>query len=318
MDLEWRREGRAAEAVLRRPRARNALTAEMIATFAQGLRAAQGDPGIVSIVVRSEVDGHFCAGGDMRRIRQLVLDGDLAAAETFFRTEYAVNLAISRSAKPVVALVDGVCMGGGLGLSVHGTCLATTRAEFSMPEGLIGWFPDVGASRFLSRLPHRLGAWMGLTAGRLGAADARAAGLVQAVMEPEDAPAMLELLRSGATLDAVLGACAADAPRWSGALDVTQIEHAFSGATLAEITTALSAAGPWGAAQLARVHRASPRSLELALGLVESGAAQDLEHGLAQEFAMARRQLRHPDFVEGVRAVLVDKDHAPRWQKNGS
>ncbi|WP_428929570.1 enoyl-CoA hydratase/isomerase family protein [Marinibacterium sp. SX1] len=308
----------AAEAILQRPKARNALTTEMMTTFAQGLSAAQSDPDIVNIVVRSDVEGAFCAGGDMRRIRQHVLDRDFAAAETFFRTEYAVNLAISRSAKPVVALVDGICMGGGLGLSVHGTCLATTRAEFAMPEGLIGWFPDVGASRFLSRMPHRLGVWMGMTAGRLGAGDARAAGLVQSVLAPGDIPEMQNLLRGGASLDTLLGSCQNSAPGWSPGLEVLKIERAFSGATLTEITSALNVAGPWGAAQLAQLNCASPSSLELALDVVTGGAGQDLEFGLEREFGMACKQLRHPDFIEGVRAVLVEKDRAPRWQKNES
>ena len=244
-----------------------------------------------------------------------MLKGDFVAAETFFRTEYAVNLAISRSAKPVVAQVDGICMGGGLGLSDHGTCLATTRAEFAMPEGLIGWFPDVGASRFLSWMPHRLGVWMGMTAGRLGAGDAQTAGLVQAVLEPGDLPEIRKLLRGGASLGLVIISCTSNAPDWSSSLDVVQIEHAFSGATLTEITSALSFAGPLGARQLAQLKPASPRSLELALDVVTSGAGLDLEWGLELEFSMARNQLRHPDFIEGVRAVLVDKDRAPRWQK---
>jgi len=170
--------GRAGVIGLDRPKAMNALDLAMIEDIATALDKFESDQEIKRVVLRSNHDGAFCVGGDLRRIRELSLAGYYAEAEHFFQTEYALNLRIASYPKPFISLIDGMCMGGGLGLSMHGQFrIASEKAVFAMPETAIGFVPDVGASYFLPRMPHHAGHWMGLTGARLYDFDAHALGL---------------------------------------------------------------------------------------------------------------------------------------------
>lgn len=313
-DIEWRQVGATYEAVLNRPSARNALDLQMIRALAAGFGEALANPSVSTLVIRSGIDNLYCAGGDMRRIRALVLADQIEEAQAFLTEEFAFNLAMSRSPKPVVALVDGLCMGGGLGISVHGTAIASERAFFAMPEGRIGWFPDIGASYFLSRLPGRVGLYLGLTGRRLESLDAHALGLIRALVPSADMPALLERLRAGEALATLLADMKPASPAFSPALDRERIDRVFAGSSLGEIYRSLRGEGEWGAQILREFQEMSPESLRLAFETITAGAGRSLEQCLAAELEVVRHQLRHPDFVEGVRAVLVDKDRKPRWR----
>ena len=173
-----RRDGRVGRIVLNRPQTLNALDLPMIRACAEALETWRDDPHVHAVVIEGAGDRAFCAGGDVRALRQYQLDGEHHKAETFFREEYQLNLMIATYPKPYIALIDGICMGGGIGVSVHAPYrVATERAAFAMPETAIGFFPDIGATYFLPRLPGQVGTYLGLTGLRMQGADAVHAGI---------------------------------------------------------------------------------------------------------------------------------------------
>lgn len=303
---------------LARPRALNALTTGMIEALDRELAQLEADATVRTLVLRSGEPKAFCAGGDMRRIREHCLAGRYAEAERFFATEYALNRRLAALDRPFVALVDGLCMGGGLGLSVHGRYrVATERAVFAMPETALGFFPDVGASHFLPRLPSALGRWLGLTGARLDGEEATALGLATHFVPQARLGDLLEALarRDAAPVAAVLDRFAETpaAPR----LESIAADCAATFGVAADRRSLLAVLGRHGgefaSGALADLARASPHSLEVTLGLFAAGQWAPLAACLAHELEAARAILRHPDFVEGVRAVLVDKTREPRW-----
>lgn len=310
--------GSAALLTLDRPRALNALTTPMIAQLDQRLDAFEADPGVRTIVLRSAEPKAFCAGGDMRRIRELCLAGEQAEAERFFATEYALNRRLAGLERPLVTLVDGICMGGGLGLSVHGRYrVATERAVFAMPETALGFFPDVGGSYFLPRLPAALGRWLGLTGARLDGEEAAALGLATHFVPQSRLPALLEALarRGDQTVAQVLDRHA-ETPA-AARLESIAPDCAATFGVAADRPALLAVlarhGGEFAHQALADLGRASPHSLDVTLALFAAGQWAPLAACLEHELAAARAILRHPDFVEGVRAVLVDKTRDPRW-----
>ena len=177
-----RRDGRVGRIVLNRPQALNALDLAMIRACAQLLEGWRDEPQVHAVVIEGAGDRAFCAGGDIRALRQYELDGEHHKAETFFREEYELNLMIATYPKPYIALIDGICMGGGIGVSVHAPYrVATEHAAFAMPETAIGFFPDIGATFFLPRLPGEIGTYLGLTGARMQGADAVHAGLANSL-----------------------------------------------------------------------------------------------------------------------------------------
>lgn len=316
-------EGSAGVLTLDRPAALNALTTPMIESIGRALDGFGRDPGVRTVLLRGSTPRAFCAGGDMRRIRELCLAGEHAEAERFFATEYALNRRLAGLDLPLVSLVDGVCMGGGLGLSVHGRWrVATPRAQFAMPETALGFFPDVGGSFFLPRLPAALGRWLGLTGARLDGAEAVALGLATHLVPAERLDDLQVALarRGAASVAEVLDAHAvpASAPRLAAiAADCAATFGAGGGRD--ELFAALERrGGGFARAALDELARASPHSLEVTLALFAAGQWDSLAGCLARELAAARAILRHPDFVEGVRAVLVDKTRDPRWRPAGA
>jgi enoyl-CoA hydratase len=308
-----RREGAAGTILLNRPRALNALDFPMIEALAAAIAGFRADPAVRLLVLEGAGGRAFCAGGDVRRIRELSLAGDAAGVEAFFAGEYGVNGAIAAFPRPWISLIDGVCMGGGIGLSVHGSHrVVTEHALLAMPETAISLFPDVGTSYVLPRLPGALGPWLALTGARLKGAEAVEAGLATHLVPRERLAALREALLSGDA--AVVDRFAEPVPPGPIAAQRPAIDRCFGAPTIQGILAALEKEGTdWAREQIAILRRMSPTSLAASLALLQRGAKQDLQACLATELALTRRITRHPDFIEGVRAVLVDKDNAPRW-----
>ncbi|MFJ2955218.1 enoyl-CoA hydratase/isomerase family protein [Streptomyces sp. NPDC087270] len=309
---------------LDRPGALNALDLEMARAIDTTLRGWRQDPAVRSVLVRSTSPKAFCAGGDILAMRAAGLRGDDAAVRTYFSTEYTLNALVAQFPKPYTALVDGYAMGGGLGISVHGSAMVVTeRAVLAMPETAIGFFPDIGATYFLPRLPGAVGWYLGLTGVRISGAAAVECGLATHYVPAADLPALEEALTGadGGAPDAVLERFAVGAPPSELAGHRAAIERCFSAPDLAELRdrlTAQTGAGDaadraWAEDTLAVLDRASPMSLELTFGLLRAGAGASLAECLALELESACRTAREPDFHEGVRAALVDKDRSPVW-----
>jgi enoyl-CoA hydratase len=302
---------------LDRPKALNALDVDMI----DGLRALldqfAADPAIEAVLLDSASPKAFCAGGDIRAVRTAVIDGSATLAREFFAHEYALNARIASYPKPFVSLVDGIDMGGGLGLSVHGSvCVATERAMFAMPETAIGFFPDVGASYFLPRLPGQIGRYLGLTGARVAGGDAVLCGLAtHFVTSLQLADVRAELL-DGASVKAVLGHYSTQPPAGDLAAYRDEIDAAFGAPDVMSVIDRLESSGTaWAQETLNALAPLSVRSLLLTWELLARGASDDLASCLRRELGLATYVIGTRDFSEGVRAMLVDKDRAPDWDR---
>ena len=310
--IVMRREGAAGTLLMNRPKALNALDTPMIRAFQAAIDAWKDDASVRLVILEGAGGKAFCAGGDVRGIRQFALDGDQASVEAFFAEEYAVNAGIARFGKPWLSLMDGVCMGGGIGVAVHnGPRVVTEHALLAMPETAIALFPDVGTSYVLPRIPGEIGTWLALTGARFKGADAVHAGLASHYVLRENLPALREALLAG---DAgVVERFAAPLPEASFHAQRAAIARCFSRRSVLEIIQALEAEGSeWAAEQVKVLRRMSPTSLCVSLELIRRGADATLDECLAMELALTRVVVhRHPDFREGVRAVLVDKGNPP-------
>ena len=317
MDVRWSAQGSLGELVLDRPAALNALTLPMIRALHEGLDACVADKDVNTILLRAAGENAFCAGGDVRRMRELVLRGDHAAVHDFFATEYALIAEIAACPKPYVALIDGLCLGGGLGLSVHGRHrVVTERARLAMPETGIGFFPDVGGSYFLPRLPGATGRWLGLTGARISGVDAVAAGLATHFVPSSRLPGLLAALRTTTgVVEDLLDEFAEPPPVGSFETIRGEIDTLFGAGGLDDVFAAARGADtPFAQDVSVTLGRLSPHSLIVTDRLLAAGRTASLRACLATELATADEMTRHPDFAEGVRAVLVDKDGVPRWR----
>jgi len=309
-----RREGAIGTVLLNRPRALNALDIGMIRGIRAALDAWRDDAAVKLALLEGAGGKAFCAGGDIRGLRDAVAGGDTASVEAFFSEEYAMNLGIARFGKPWVSLIDGVCMGGGIGVSVHnGPRVATENALLAMPETAIGFFPDVGTSHVLPRLPDGIGMWLALTGARLKGADAVHAGLATHFVPRARLSDLKAALTEGDA--SAVRRFAENPPPASFEAHRGAIRRCFAAGTVPEILRALEAEGTdWAAEQAAILRRMSPTSLFVSVELLRRGAGATLDECLEMELALTRAVVsRHPDFREGVRAVLVDKDGAPSW-----
>ncbi len=309
-------EGRVGRIRLNRPKALHALNTDMCAAMLDALGKWRADPKVEAVLIDHAEGRGFCAGGDIRMIAESgATDGH--AARDFFRVEYQMNHRLFTYVKPVVAFMDGITMGGGVGISMPAKYrVATENTRFAMPETGIGLFPDVGGGWYLSRLPGHLGEYIALTGARLDGADCVALGLAthdlpSAALEVAKAriiSAPDEIEDALSRVDAEIGPSALLGRR-------AEIDRLFAGDTLEEILAALEADGSdWAQEQLAILCTKSPQAMKVSLHLVrQSRHMPSFEDEMRQEFAVASRVVQRPDFAEGVRAVIVDKDNAPRW-----
>ncbi len=307
------RDGRIGQILLNRPNALNALDLAMIRAIQTALDGWRDDPAVHAVVIEGAGGRAFCAGADIRAIRGLVLAGDAAAVETFFAEEYVLNASIAAYPKPYVALIDGICMGGGIGISVHGAIRVTSEAGlFAMPETAIALFPDVGTTFVLPRLPGELGMLMGLTGARMEGADAVHAGIATHFVQRAAFPGLrADLARDGV---AAVARYARSLPEFSLAPHRAAIDRCFGAADVAGIVARLEAEDtPWARETLATLRTMSPSAVLWSFAALRRGAGLTLGDALAAELALTRQVTRHPDFAEGVRAMVVDKDRQPRW-----
>ena len=320
-EILFERRGALAVATLNRPGALNALTLGMIRALVPRLRDWAGDPSVAAVLVKGAGDRAFCAGGDLRAFWDS-RHGDRLQAGEFFREEYRLNRQVFTFPKPYIAVIDGIVMGGGVGVSVHGRHrLATERTRFAMPETGIGLFPDVGGSYFLPRLPGRLGLYLGLTGRRLDAADCLYSGIATHYVEAAALPALEDALADAgpsasaeAAAAETLGRASCDPGPSVLAKDREAIDRCFAQDSVEGILAALEAEGTdWAKRTLERIHSCSPTSLKLAFRQIRKGAELDFDAAMAMEFRLSQACLTGHDFLEGVRAAVIDKDMAPVW-----
>jgi enoyl-CoA hydratase/carnithine racemase len=309
-----RREGRIGRIVLNRPQALNALDIGMIRAMTAALKGWRDQPAVHAVVVEAAGGRAFCAGGDIRTIRAHALAGECDAIEAFFSEEYALNLMIDEYPKPYVALIDGICMGGGIGISVHGQMrVATEAATFAMPETAIAMLPDVGASFILPRLPGALGIFLGLTGTRMVGADAVHAGIATHFVRKAELSALSRVLPKDGV--ASVAVHAGTLPPFSLAPHRAAVDRCFGAGSVAEIIARLEAEGTgWARETLATLRTMSPSSVLWSFEVMRRGAQLSLADCLRMELKLTRYVTAHPDFAEGVRAMVVDKDRKPKWQ----
>jgi len=309
------REGAAGTLLMNRPKALNALDIGMIRDFATAIAQWKDDASVRLVILEGAGGRAFCAGGDVRAVREAAIAGDRAPVAAFFTEEYAVNEGIALFPKPWVSLIDGVCMGGGIGLAIHnGPRVVSEHALLAMPETAIALFPDVGTSYVLPRLPNSIGTWLALTGARLSGADAVHAGLATHYV-PREKFAALRAALVGTGDAKVVEDFAQAPPEASFAPHMEAIGRCFSMDSMLGILDALEAEdSEWSAAQVKILRRMSPTSLSVSLELLRRGATLDLRGCLDEELKLTRTVVHdHPDFREGVRSVLVDKDGRPEW-----
>jgi enoyl-CoA hydratase len=313
------RRGAVGFLTLNRPKALNALNLAMVRTIAGALDEFEADDRIVRVVVSGAGGRAFCAGGDIRLLYEQGKVGDHASQLAFWREEYILNRRIKRYSKPYIALIDGIVMGGGVGLSAHGAhVVASERYVFAMPEVGIGFFPDVGATYVLPRLPHRIGRYFALTGERAGAGDALAFGLADAFVESRRMNELAAALQDSDSTEQILAGFKERPPASPLAAETALIERCFAGGTVTACLDGLKAAADEGAAlaktALAAMLAKSPTSQAIALRQMQIGADLSFEEAMGVDYRIVSRICRGHDFYEGVRAVIVDKDNRPQWR----
>jgi enoyl-CoA hydratase len=309
-------ERRVGRLTLNRPKALHALTTGMCRTMIDALQTWRDDPAVELVLIDHAGDRGFCAGGDIRAVADSAA-GDGAAARAFFFTEYRLNELLFRYPKYVVAIMDGVTMGGGVGISRPARFrVATERTMFAMPETGIGLFPDVGGGWYLARMPDSLGLWLALTGARLKAADCELLGLATDYVESARVPELkAAIVADPAAVEGLLTEFEGDPGRPTIAAHQDEIHKVFGQDSVEAIFAALEAAGTdWAREQLAVLRTKSPQTLKVTLRQLRRGAQMtSFAENMAMEYGIAWHVVMRPDFREGVRAVLVDKDNAPRW-----
>lgn len=321
-DILFERRGAAGVVTLNRPKALNAVSHAMVLAFHAQLNDWADDPAVTRVVITAAGERAFSAGGDIRALYDLGLAGKHDEALQFWADEYPLNAAIKNYRKPYVALLDGITMGGGVGVSVHGSHrVAGDKFSFAMPEVSIGFFPDVGATWFLPRMPGEIGTYCALTGERFGIADGVGAGIATHRIPSARFPDLLEGLAGTVSVDAVLSAFSEPAGEGPILSRRAAIDRLFAGDRVEDILAALdreagsvSADAEWASNTAVTIRAKSPLSLKLALVQVRRGKAYDFETCMRAEFRIVSRIIHGHDFYEGVRSVIVDKDNKPQWR----
>ena len=314
-EVTFEREGRAGFITLNRPETLNALTLGMIRHIHRMLARWADDPAVARVAIRANGTRAFCAGGDVRALHGPGLARSPEFAE-FYREEYRLNTFIKRYPKPFVALVDGLVMGGGVGVSLHGSHrVAGDRMVFAMPETGIGLFPDVGTTHLLSRLPGEIGLYLGLTGARVEARDALWSGIATHFVPSRKFPALAAALASADDVDRCLGDFAEDPGPGPLSQRRATIDRLFASPTLRDLLSGLARdSDGFATVAHAELQTKSPTSLAITFLQLKNGRALSFEEAIAQEFRIVCRIPLGQDFFEGIRAIVIDKDKAPRWQ----
>ena len=313
---------------LDRPKALNSLSLEMLRAITAALLAWRDDAAVAAVVIRSSSEKAFCAGGDIRffyEAGRATPQTGSALLEDFFTEEYSLNHLVHSYPKPYIALMDGVVMGGGMGIAQSGpdsrVRIVTGRTKMAMPEVNIGLFPDVGGSYFLSRAPGGLGRYLGVTGVTIGAADALYAGLADHYV-PADALELLHAILESTPGAELVEAIAAFAQPFQGAAGAGRLEanradidRHFGAGSVPAIAASLEAdGGEFARATVAMMATRSPLMMCVTHELIERGAGLDMAACLRMERALVRRVFENGEVIEGVRALVIDKDNAPRWR----
>jgi enoyl-CoA hydratase len=300
---------------LNRPQALNAITLDMVRELTRALDKWEQDLAIRNVVVTAAASKAFSAGGDIRLLYEQGQAGDHAAQLDFWREEYRLNRRIRLYPKPYVALVDGIVMGGGVGVSLHGSHrIAGDKFSFAMPEVGIGFFPDVGATYFLPRLPGKAGIYLALTGGRANAEDAVHLGLASAYVPSSRFDELANALSEGEDTDSAVARLHHDIAAGPIIANRALIDRCFSGSSPREILARLDAEASSFAAEAAKAMRAkAPLSLAIAFRQMMVGGELSIDEVMRAEFRIVARVCRGRDFYEGIRATILDKDFAPHW-----
>ena len=308
--------GGCGHVTLNRPKAINALNFDMCRTITAALQSWEFDPEIAAIIIDHSDGRGFCAGGDLRALYENIRAGGGEVLD-FFRTEYRLDHLLFTLAKPSVCFMDGIVMGGGAGIAMP--CryrVATESTVFAMPETGIGFFPDVGAGWFLSRLPDRIGQWLALTAAKLDGADCLRLGLATHYLPRDELVSVkARIQKAPDDLEVILSDASISPP--SARIDMfhTDIDRLLAADRIEHIFAVLNAdPSPWAKEQLGEILKKSPRSCKVALrSLAECRLLAQFSEIMQLEYRVSSRLARKPDFSEGVRAFVIDKDNRPKW-----
>lgn len=314
-DVLFERRGALGLITLNRPNALNALTHAMCVAMRDRLSQWKADDAVKTVAIRGAGERAFCAGGDIRALYESGRAGASYAID-FYHDEYRLNAAVKHFPKPYVALLHGIVMGGGVGVSVHGSHrLADASAVFAMPETGIGLFPDVGGSFFLPRLPGETGTYLALSGARLNAADLAYTGISTHTVPAAQWEELIGRLAAGDDVDGALDGLSHLIEPPPLAKHRAEIDRVFSPQSVETVLAALDAEGTAWAQEIASTIQAkSPTSLKLTLRQLREGRSLDFDACMRMEFRMVNRIIAGHDFYEGVRATIIDKDGAPRWQ----
>lgn len=317
-EIRFERRGALGLVTLDRPKALNALSLGMCRALHARLDAWEADPAVSRVAVRGAGGRAFCAGGDIRYIHACGRERREADLYAFWEAEYGLVARVRRFAKPYVSLIDGIVMGGGVGISLHGSHrVATERYRFAMPEVGIGLFPDVGMTYALPRLPALSGRYLALTGATIGPGDGLALGLATQFLPSAGIEAAIERLADGMPVDEALAGDGPAPEPGPVASEASLIESCFSGSSVAEILSRLDGASSGGSAfaaeTAATMRTRSPTSLSIAYEQMRRGPDMSFAEAILAEYRLVTRVMEGHDFYEGVRAVLIDKDNRPAW-----
>ena len=315
-DVTIRTEGRAGRITLTRAKALNALSHEMALEIEAALDAWRDDDAVALVIIDAEGEKAFCAGGDIAKLYETGRAGDYDYGRGFWRDEYRLNTKIAEYPKPYVALMQGFTMGGGVGLGCHGSHrIVCETSQISMPECGIGLVPDVGGSLLLARAPGRMGEYLGLTAARMGPGDAIHTGFADSFVPQEAWPELIDRLCESGTPEAI-ATLATPPPEATLPAQTAEIEAHFAGETLADIVTSLRHEDTdFTARALKTLGRNSPLAMACTVEMIHRlrGPAADIRRALDLEFRFTYRAMEKGDFLEGIRAAVIDKDRSPKW-----
>jgi len=303
---------------LNRPKALNALTLSMVQEIAAALDRYERDSAVACVIITGTGGKAFCAGGDIRVLYELGSAGRHAEQLCFWREEYRLNRRIKLYSKPYAALVDGIVMGGGAGISLHGAhVIAGEKFTFAMPEVGIGFVPDIGATFFLPRLPARAGTYLALTGARMTCGDALAFKIATAHIPSARHAALIERVAGGEPVETAIAAELAPPPASELLANAELIARCFAAGTplsiLRNLDEAAHASSEFAHSAANAIRAKSPTSLAIALRQMQIGVTMDIGEALQTEFRIVARLARGTDYYEGVRAVIIDKDNRPRW-----